>query len=326
MPNPPVDRSTWPPVLRVFGAGLMLFTLALLANLFTYSVTVDNTDLDHQRNFNDGYKIFSLTLPNSIELCGEPVPMEKLDVRERLDRELLVNTYWQSNSILAHKRAARWFPIIEEILRREGVPEDLKYIALIESNLSNVVSPMGATGYWQFMKETAQAHGLRVDSEVDERYNVIKSTEAAARYLRSSYDRYGSWAMAMASYNLGQGGLDKQVARQGVTNYYDLLLPDETSRYVFRALAMKEVMGDPGRYGFHLRKKDLYAPYSVRTLELDAAVPDLAAWAVAQGTTYKVLKLLNPWLRDNRLSDPKGARYQVLLPEADFDVAVGAEE
>ena len=146
MPNPPVDRSTWQPVLRVLGAGLMLFTLALVANLFTYSVTVDNTDLDHQRNFNDGYKIFSLTLPNSIELCGEPVPMGKLDVRERLDRELLVNTYWQSNSILAHKRAARWFPIIEEILRREGVPEDLKYIALIESNLSNVVSPMGATG------------------------------------------------------------------------------------------------------------------------------------------------------------------------------------
>ena len=326
MPTPFSDRPRWQPLIRLFGAGSALLVLALTANLFTYSLTVDNTDLDHQRNFNDNYKIFSLTLPHSIELCGEPVPLEKLDVRERLDRELLVNTYWQSNSILAHKRAARWFPLIEGILLREGVPEDLKYIALIESNLANVVSPMGATGYWQFMKETARSHGLQVDNEVDERYNVIKSTEAAARYLRSSYDRYGSWAMAMASYNLGQGGLDKQVARQGTRNYYDLLLPEETSRYVFRALAMKEVMNDPSRYGFHIRKKDLYSPYRVRSIDLDAPVPDLAAWANAHGTSYKVLKLLNPWLREDRLSDLKGARYQVLLPEADFDVAVGAEE
>jgi len=305
--------------LRTALWSVLLLGGSLALHLFTYGTFVVNNDLDHQREFNDGYKVFALTLPNELSFCGEQVPLDRLDVRERLDRELLVNTYWQSNTLLAHKRAARWFPLIESVLKREGIPDDLKYIALIESGLTNVVSPAGATGYWQFMKETAMSHGLEVNAEVDERYHVEKSTVAACKYLRNAYTRYGNWALAAASYNLGQGGVDKQLGRQKRDNYFDLLLNEETARYVYRVLAMKEILRDPQRYGFHIRPKDLYAPYRTRTSTIDSAVPDLADWAIANGTDYKTLKLLNPWLRDNHLTNRERRTYTILLPADGFN-------
>jgi membrane-bound lytic murein transglycosylase D len=304
-----------------------LWTILLLvgsatAHLFIFSTTENGNDVDHLRQFNDGYKVFSLTLPNELSFCGEPVPLGRIDVRERLDRELLVNTYWQSNTLLAHKRAHRWFPVIEEVLAREGVPEDMKYLALVESGLTNAISPMGATGYWQFMEETGKRHGLEVNAEVDERYNVVKSTEAACAYLKNGYAKYGSWALAAASYNLGPGGVDKQLGRQKRNNYFDLLLPEETSRYVFRILAMKEILRAPARYGFHLRNKDLYPPYVTRSMEVKGAIPDLADFAIAQNTDYKTLKLLNPWLRDAKLTNRDGRTYTLLLPAEGFHDAV----
>lgn len=304
----------------------VLLVGALCVHLFTFSVDGNETDLDHQRRFNDSYKIFSLTLPNDLTFCGEKVPLEKLDVRERLDRELLVNTYWQSNSLLSHKRAHRWFPVIEPILAREGVPDDLKYIALIESGLTNVISPAGATGFWQFMKDAANKHGLEVNAEVDERYNVVRSTEAACAYLKEAYGIYGSWALAAASYNLGPGGLNKQIGRQGNKDYFSLLLPEETSRYVFRVLAMKAIITDPERYGFHMREKDLYAPYKTRAVEVFGPLENLNDWAERQGTDYKMLKLLNPWLRDIALTNPKGNAYKVLLPAEGFDKPIEGDE
>ncbi len=317
-------------LLRTAARGIFLVVAvsvgALVVHLFSFGITSAQSDLDHQRNFNDSYKIFSLTLPSDLTFCGEQVPLTKLDVRERLDRELLVNTYWQSNSLLAHKRAARWFPVIEPILAREGVPDDMKYLALIESGLTNVVSPVGATGYWQFMKETGIHHGLEVNGEVDERYNVVKSTEAACRYLKESYAKYGTWSLAAASYNLGPGGLEKQMDRQNMKDYFALQLPDETSRYVFRMLAMKEIVNDPERYGFHIRKKDLYAPYSTRTVSVTGPIENIAEWAVRQGTDYRTVKLLNPWLRDNKLTNAKGNTYAVLLPAEDFNQAVADAE
>ncbi len=299
---------------------LLLFGSAVL-HVFTYSTTNDGTDLDHLRNFNDGYKVFSLTLPDELTFCGERVPMDRIDVRERLDRELLVNTYWQSNTLLAHKRANRWFPLIEKVLVREGVPEDMKYIALIESGLTNVVSPMGATGYWQFMDETARHHGLQVSAEVDERYHVEKSTVAACQYLKAGHEKYGSWALAAASYNLGQGGVDKQLGRQKQENYFDLLLPEETARYVYRVLAMKEIIRDPERYGFHLRSKDLYPPYVTREVVVSTPIPNLADFAQEQHTDYKTVKLLNPWLRDAKLTNREGRSYTLLLPAEGFNNA-----
>ena len=304
-----------------------LLTMALLlgaigVHLSTYSTIDTNSDLDHQRHFNDSYKVFSLTLPNELSFCEMPVPMERLDVRERLDRELLVNTYWQSNTLLVHKRANRWFPLISAVLAREGVPDDMKYIAVIESGFANVVSPAGAAGPWQFMKATAISYGLEVNDQVDERYHMEKSTAAAARYLKDAYATHKDWALAAASYNLGQGGVSKQLNRQQSQHYFDLQLPEETSRYVFRILAMKEIMRDPERYGFHLRKRDLYEPYRTRSVEVTTSVADLTAFALSEGTDYRTLKLLNPWLRDSKLSVPEGRSYSILLPAEGFDDAV----
>lgn len=316
-----------PPVI---GKSVLLLLLigggAIALQVLTFSTSDEDSDLAHQRRFNESYNIFSLNLPANLEFCGEKVPLELLDVRERLDRELLVNTYWQSSSLLAHKRANRWFPVIEPILKREGVPEDMKYIPLVESGLTNVVSPAGAVGFWQFMPATAVAEGLEVNDEVDERYNVVRSTEAACAYLKEAYQRYGSWAMAAASYNLGQGNLEKQLGRQKEKNYFDLLLPEETSRYVFRVLAMRSIITDPERYGFHLRKKDLYPPYLTRAVALVPPVVDLNAFANANGTNYKMLKLLNPWLRDNLLGEHPGKTYTVLLPGEGFDQATADDE
>jgi membrane-bound lytic murein transglycosylase D len=316
--------------MRVFGKSLLMIVLlvagALCIHLFTFSTTSADTDLEYQRQFNERYRVFSITLPEDATFCGEPVPFGKIDVRERLDRELLVNTYWQSNSLLAHKRANRWFPVIEPILKREGVPDDIKYIALIESGLTNVISPVGATGYWQFMKETAINFGLEINAEVDERYNVVRATEAACAYLKASYAKYGSWAMAGASYNLGPGGLDKQIGRQKSTNYFNLLLPEETSRYVFRVLAMKAIITDPERYGFHLREKDLYPTYRTRSVSITGPIEELNDFAVRQGTDYKTLKLLNPWLRDITLTNAKGKTYELLLPGEGFDKPLEGDE
>ena len=314
------------PVMRLLGKIIISIVLllggALCVHLFTFSTAGTDTDLDYQRQFSERYRIFSLSLPNDLTFCGEPVPMGKIDVRERLDRELLVNTYWQSNSVLAHKRAHRWFPVMAPILKREGVPDDLKYIALIESGLTNVVSPMGATGFWQFMKETGASYGLEVNAEVDERYNVVRSTEAACAYLKNAHDKFGSWAMAAASYNLGPGGLDKQVGRQKSNDYFNLLLPEETSRYVFRILAMKAIITDPERYGFHLREKDLYPTYRTRNVTITGPIEDLNDFAAGQGTDYKTLKLLNPWMRDIALANAKGSTYTLLLPGDGFDKPV----
>lgn len=298
---------------------LLLLTGALGVHLFSYSTSVENSDLDHQRHFNDSYKVFSLTLPNRLAFCDQPVPMDRLDVRERLDRELLVNTYWQSNTVLLHKRAHRWFPMVSETLAKAGVPDDMKYIALVESGFTNVVSPAGAAGPWQFMKGTAIEYGLEVNDEVDERYHMEKSTEAAARYLKRSHEQHGDWALAAAGYNMGTEGVTRQLEQQGGTSYFDLQLPEETSRYVFRILAIKEILRDPERYGFHIRPQDLYQPYRTRSMSVDVPISDLAAFAREQGTDLRTLKLLNPWLRSNKLTNTQRRSYSLLLPAEDFD-------
>lgn len=268
----------------------------------------------YRRYFNRHYKIFSLVLPDQLEFAGEEVPLDKMDIKERLDRELLVNTYWQSQTLIFHKKANRWFPVIEPILAEEGVPDDFKYLALIESGLSNVVSPAGATGYWQIRKETARELGLEVNNEVDERYHVEKSTRAACNYLKKAHERFGNWTMAAASYNLGMYGLSKQVERQQAEDYYNLLLVEETARYLFRILAAKEIISKPSQYGFHFRPNDLYPPYNVTETLVDGAVDNFADFAIERGVNYKVLKTLNPWLRDSFLTNPHKKAYLIKMP------------
>ncbi len=312
-------RNSFQQPLRIaLWTGLLIIG-SVLVNLLSSSNSNADSDADHLRRFNSNYQVFSLTIPNELSFCGEAVPLERLDVRERLDRELLVNTYWQSNTLLAHKRAARWFPLIEAILLREGVPDDMKYLALIESGFTNTVSPSGAAGYWQFLKETGASYGLEVNNEVDERYHVEKSTEAACRYLQAAQAKFGSWTLAAAAYNMGPGGVGKQIERQHRNDYYDLLLPEETSRYLFRILAMKEIIRDPERYGFHIRDKDLYAPYRTRAVDVNGSIPDLALFAIEQGSDHKTLRLLNPWLRENGLTNKSGRTYRLLLPAEGFN-------
>jgi len=304
---------------RLFFAVVVLSVAFIIVQLFSYSSYSSDDDADHQRYFNNSYKIFSLNLPENLTFAGEKVPLEKLDVREKIDRELLINTYWQSSSILHHKRANRWFPVIDGILAEEGVPEDMKYLALIESGLTNVVSPAGATGFWQFLRETGKEYGLEVRTGIDERYNVELATKAACKYLKKAKAKYGSWALAAASYNMGMNGLDKQLARQKVNNYYDLLLNEETGRYVYRAIALKEILSNSSKYGFHLREKYLYQPYSYFTIDVDSSVSNFVDFAIAYNTNYKTLKLLNPWLRDDFLQNPKGNTYVLKIPDEDFN-------
>ena len=221
----------------------VIIALIGIAKFFSFSSKQLADDQYLMKNFSAKYAIFALPKPISqIDFCGELLPLENPDIWERFDKELLKNTYWQSNTLLLHKRAHKYFPIIEPILAEYQVPDDFKYLALIESGLENVISPAGATGFWQIMKETAKEFGLEVNTEIDERYHLKKSTIFACKFLLQAKEKFGSWTLAAAAYNMGKTGLQKQINIQKVNTYYDLLLNNETSRYVFRILSLKEIL------------------------------------------------------------------------------------
>lgn len=252
--------------------------------------------------------------PTKIDFCGEEAPLHIPDVHDRLDRELVVNQYMHGSTILIIKRANRFFPIIEPILAKNNVPDDFKYLAVIESSLTNATSPSGAKGFWQFMPQTAKEKGMEVNDVVDERYHLEKSTQMACEYLIKAKEKFGSWTMAAASYNGGVNGLQKAVDQQMETNYYDLLLTDETFRYVFRILALKEIMQNKQVYGFNLSPEELYQPLTSKKIEVDSSITDLAKFAKTQGINYKELKLFNPWLRDKKLDNPTKKKYTIQIP------------
>ncbi len=265
------------------------------------------------------YKIVSLSLPDTLTFSGEMVPLEMFYVREGLDRELSVNTYWHSSTLQLIKKANRWFPMIEEILARNGVPDDFKYLSLIESGLSNVRSPAGAVGYWQFLKGTAKDYGLEINKEVDERYHVEKSTQAACEYLLDSYKKFGNWTLTAAAYNAGNNGVRRFMDKQKAASYYDLLLSEETSRYVYRILAMKLIFDMPSNYGFYVSEAELYVPIPTHTVVINGAVESWADFSKQHGISYKILKYFNPWLRDADLKNRKKKEYHILIPDSPFD-------
>ncbi len=292
--------------------GLVLLTV--ISGLFIFAEKDPPTDERYESKLINDYNVYALPLPESIDFAGEPVPMSDPDVRERMDRELLVNTYWQSNGLLMFKRANKYFPIIEPILEKHGVPDDFKYLAVIESGLLNAVSPAGARGIWQIMPATAREYGLEVNDNVDERYHLVKSTEAACRYLLASKERFGSWTLAAAAYNAGNAGINRRLEGQKVEDYYNLLLGEETGRYMFRILAMKEIMSDPKKYGFNFREKDLYTMVPSFVVEVDKPIDDLAAFALQYEINYKILKIHNPWLRETKLNNRSGKKYFIEIP------------
>jgi len=266
----------------------------------------------------ESFTVYGLKIPEMVTFAGEPVPLDLFDVRESLDRELLSNTYFHSQTIRLIKLANRYFPQIEPVLKQNLVPDDFKYLAVAESGLTQAVSPAQAVGFWQLLKGTAQEYGLEVNAEVDERYHVSKSTDVACKYLIESYQKYGNWTMAAASYNAGRKGMDRQIERQKKENYYDLLLNEETARYLYRVLAFKLIFEDPEAYGFTLSKNDLYPVIPFYTLEVDSAVNDWTDFAAGYGTNYKIFKFMNPWLREIQMSNPSHKQYEILIPRRGY--------
>lgn len=293
----------------------IIFVLTSVIGLFIF-LGNSKTETDKaQDEFNQYYKIYSLALPKSISFAGTKIPLTEFDVAERYDREILTNVYWQSQTILMIKRANRYFPLIEKILKQNNIPTDFKYVALAESGLQNVVSPAGAAGFWQFMDKTGKRYYLEINEEVDERYQLEKATHAACLYFKEAYSYLGDWSLVAASYNMGILGVKRQIAAQGINNFFDLYLNTETSRYLFRIIAIKDIVENPLKYGFNVPLTDMYKPVATIKVRTDLTISDLAEWAKQNACNYKLLKLLNPWIRKPFLNVPLGKTYYVDLPK-----------
>ena len=306
--------------MQILKNTLAAIGLISLSGLFIFSMQKapsDDAIAKEQPVIND-YNVYALEMPENLNFAGEPVPIENPDIYERMDRELLVNTYWQSNGLLMFKRAQKYFPIIEPILEKNGVPEDFKYLAVIESGLTNAVSPAGARGFWQIMKATGRGNGLEVNTNVDERYNLEMATEVACKYLINAKSELGSWTLAAAAYNAGNAGISTRLKEQKVEDYYDLLLGEETGRYMFRIVALKEILNNPSKYGFNFSKSDLYKTIPTYKVEVDSAVTDFAQFAKRFGINYKILKLHNPWLREPHLNNKTKKLYTIEIPKEGY--------
>lgn len=263
-------------------------------------------------------KSFSMPIPDEITFCGEKVPLNLYYVRESFERELLTNSYLHSSTIQNIKRAHRIFPVIEPILKANNIPDDIKYLAVAESNLMNVVSSAKAAGIWQFMKETAQLYHLEVNGDIDERYNLEKSTEAACAYLQKMYQKYGSWATAAASYNMGPGNLDKVIAKQKDSCYFNLNMNAETARYVYRIVAIKTIFENPQQYGFYLKNSEMFPLIPTTTIEMDTTIANLTDFALSHNISYRVLREFNPWLRSYTMPDKSRKVYKILIPKEGY--------
>lgn len=295
-----------------------VFTFGILINATQSSVVKPLTQEVLEQKLVSDYNVYAIPMPDNLNFSGELVPIENPDIRERMDRELLVNTYWQSNGLLLFKRANKYFPIIEPILKEQGVPEDFKYLAVIESGLTQAVSPANATGFWQILKGTAKEYGLEVNQNVDERYHIEKSTLVACKYLKNAKKRLGSWTLAAAGYNAGVAGVNRQLERQNAKSYYDLLLGEETGRYVFRIIALKEILSNPKQYGFNFDEEDLYTHIPTFNVLVDKPISDFNEFAKQYAINYKILKLHNPWLRESHLNNSTSKEYLIQIPREGY--------
>jgi membrane-bound lytic murein transglycosylase D len=294
-----------------------MFAVALVV-IFSFSVDPKSIGLfepsGNHTTEKEVVKIFPAEIPQYVSFAGESAPLHLHHVREGLDRELLVNTYWHSSTILMIKRANRWFPVIEPILKQEYIPDDFKYLALIESGFTRAVSPRGAAGFWQFLEKTAKEYNLEVNEYVDERYHVELSTIAACLYFRESFADYKNWTLVAAAFNAGKRRISESLENQQVNNFYDLFLNEETSRYPYRILAMKVIYENQQQYGFFLGPEDLYPQWNTRKVEIRESIPDLVEFAKDHNITYRDLKEYNPWLRSDKLPNRSGKAYFIEIP------------
>jgi len=293
---------------------IILASLAIVGEIFIYASPKEDSDEVQTRAIMHDYRVYAPVIPDTMTFCGERVPLETYYVRESLDNELIVNMYRQSSTVLYFKRATRYFPTIESILKKNNIPEDMKYLCVIESGLTNATSSANAQGFWQFISSSGKTYGLAIDDDVDMRNDLEASTEAACKYLRSLYNRFHSWTAAAAAYNCGENGLARRMASQNTNNYYDLRLNTETGRYVYRILAMKQIMQHPQQYGYFIRHCDTYPIIPTRTVTLSGQNVDLYQFAQKNNTSYKMLRTLNPWLQTDKLKNKANKSYQVKLP------------
>lgn len=276
---------------------------------FLTDINADMLVFDHMDQV-----IHDIELPETLDFCGEAVPLDRFYVRESLEREILANSHLHTSTILVLKRTTRWFPVIEPIMRKNNLPEDFKYLALTESALTNAVSPAKAVGFWQFLEGTGKQYNLEINKEVDRRYDQEMETQAACNLLNDLHRRFGSWTLAAAAYNCGGGKISRTIEEQQVNSYYDMLLPAETERYIYRILAFKLLLSNPKKYGFQISDNGWYQPLDYRTITVTESIPNLASFAVEQGTNLKMLKYYNPWLRSNSLTISAGNSYVIKLP------------
>jgi hypothetical protein len=295
-------------------SGLVLGAV-LITGIALKKIDPGTTPIEVSQDGRPQYKWYAPIVPTTMDFSGEAVPLDRWDVKEKLDRELLVNSYLHGSQLYILKLAGRYFPVIEERLKANGVPDDFKYVCIAESSLQqNALSGVGAASFWQFMKDTGPAYGLEINDEVDERFNVVKATDAACKYFKAAYGKFGTWTAAAASYNCGQAGYQNQADFQEANNYYDLIFPDETNRYLYRILALKYIHSHPKMFGLSLEQGEEYQPLKSRTVSVEKTVDNLTTFAKANNTTYKMLKIYNPWLRAHKLTVKPGKKYDIALP------------
>ena len=281
---------------------------------FSFSEKHTTNSNEYKDAFEENTKVFAVSIPNNITFAGEKIPQDRFYVQEALEREITVNTYFHSSSIFLIKKANRWFPVIEPILKKNNIPEDFKYLAVAESGLDNVVSPAGATGFWQILKHTGREYGLEVNEDIDQRYDVVLATEAACNYLNKAYEKYGNWTLVAASYNAGMSKVSEELDRQKQNNYFDMIFGEETGRYVYRIIALKILLENPNEYGFYLRNNDLYQPFKLRKITVDTTINDIPTFAKTYNLNYKEFKIYNPWIRQAYMANKSGRTYTILVP------------
>ena len=300
---------------NILHTGLGFFVaFVVFAGILAF-VEIKNNDKEYQQLFMRHTKIFSPETPQKADFAGEKAPLDLFYVQEGFEREIMAGTFMHSSTTFMFKRAYRWFPVIEPILKKNNIPDDFKFIVAVESNFANVKSPAGAESFWQFIKITGQKYGLEINAEVDERYNLVKSTEAACKYFKDAYQVYKNWTLVAASYNRGVDGISKALEKQKVSSYYDLYLNEETSRYVFRILAFKEVYNHPGHYGFYLRERDFYPQIPCRMIVVDSSISNLSEFALKMKINYRILREFNPWIQGYTLPNKSKKIYVFLLPK-----------
>lgn len=297
--------------------GLISFGVIVVFSFAFYGISKTNKtnkiETTHEDILSYDNVLATPPIPKTVQFCGEDVPIDIYYVREGLEKELIIHCYQHSRTIQTFKRSTRFFPEIEKILKEEGVPEDLKYLCVAESSLENVVSPSAAAGFWQFMESTGKNYGLEINDNVDERYHVEKSTRAACTYLKALKEKFGTWALAAAAYNMGENGLQRSISEQSVESYWDLYLNTETSRYVNRIISYKLMFEEPEKYGVKLKLTECYRPIPYTEIAVDTTIPSLLDFAKANNILYRELKEMNPWLR-NKVLPVRDKKYSVRVP------------